>query len=182
MKGASSDYDADLTLLKGRIQGGRLLACSTVSRKIQSGCRKYLSQTHIRWNRPALAPKACLVIAWRGPQEVWLYCGWSHKYLGKNFQIVQTIWVLSPVNTGSGERESWRLYYLLVYSCCNHQGAGLTSLGRSPEPMEPHTIERPSTYWPCLPSAAIMPVKKYWTYMFCLVLNCMDRRKICLLQ
>lgn len=75
MKGASSDYNADLTLLKGereerRIQGGRLWACSTVSRKIQPGYCKYSSQTHVRWNRLALAPEACLVIAWRSPQEV----------------------------------------------------------------------------------------------------------------
>lgn len=75
MKGASSDYDADLTLLKGereerRIWGERLLACSAVSRKLQPGYWKYSSQTHLCWNRPALAPEACLVIAWRSAQEV----------------------------------------------------------------------------------------------------------------
>lgn len=75
MKGASSDYDAALTILKGkrkgkRILGGRILDCNTVSRKIQPGHWKYSSQIHLlelSHISSSLAPKPWLVVGWEKP-------------------------------------------------------------------------------------------------------------------
>lgn len=123
--------------------------------------KHHMEQPHICRHGPALVPRCAVLRHWLGTA--------CRKYdrsvvdpiktLERTSKSFQSRWILPPVNTGSGWGEKQTPYCWLVYSCCNQQEADLPSLTVSSMPMDPHTTERPSVHWPCLPSGAMTPVK-----------------------